>query len=792
VRQIRFAAARQYLKKHQQDVCVVLFLMLFWLAPAPIGAGLIALLIVFALQPYWKELLSLRKDCCAYLKAFVKLPRVQVAFLIAAFAQVLALIKHWWPAYLFNGGVDEPTLQHLQQFSLEWVFLPPLLFLCACTFSIGLRWTARATKHDPDLSSQRQMWSGLSLVMFFSAFVGSIYSFCAENGPVSWFVNWLVACGRDAYLPGMNLFSVEQILLFPGNLTNVIPPAEIAFASDVRFAVAVALFLLLLPQAFKLANFLTSVCWRVVSFSPSNLVEAFVESLRMPGHSLLFKEKHPRWLNAARSFWWLTACYLVLLYLFGFSTGPLGHAISQWLDCSTLDANFVHLGGFTNNDPASNYSNLRIFLGSIIALYATVPLAVSASVFLPFKKSRKIVINADGISVPDGPYASLWFRPFRLWNDLRSVQVKDAKKATEAKKTLLIFKFRSGGSLQVEPTQLSVKDLEQLLGTIDERAANCVVQPEVFATLAALAEQEQDSISSDGTVDIGIRKIEAQEFKSTVFVPLKRGDWLASKRARIIRQLATKPLCAVYLARLQSGNLAIVKQFYLAQDNEETRALSKIFQREYDLLRQLEHPGISKVLDSFADGDSTFLVIEHRPGTDLKAFVAEHGPRSEAATLAWAKQLAKIMIYLHSHDPIVLHRDLTPDNIVVGEDGQLRLIDFGAARQFLDGITGTMIGKQCYMAPEQIKGQASPASDIYAFGCTLHFLLTAAEPIALSQSAPATICDVSDELDQLIRSCTEFDEEKRPSGFVEILKRLNDMGGFHTIKLPVKELESIA
>ena len=119
-------------------------------------------------------------------------------------------------------------------------------------------------------------------------------------------------------------------------------------------------------------------------------------------------------------------------------------------------------------------------------------------------------------------------------------------------------------------------------------------------------------------------------------MPLARGDWLADKRARIIRQLATKPLCAVYLARLESGNLAVVKQFYLAQDNEETRAMSKIFQRENELLRELDHPGISKVIDSYCEGSSTFLVIEHRPGTDLRSFVAEHGPRSEGVTISWA------------------------------------------------------------------------------------------------------------------------------------------------------------
>src|SRR5207253_2527019 len=121
----------------------------------------------------------------------------------------------------------------------------------------------------------------------------------------------------------------------------------------------------------------------------------------------------------------------------------------------------------------------------------------------------------------------------------------------------------------------------------------------------------------------------------------------------------------------------------------------------------------------------------------------------------------------------ILHRDLTPDNIVAGEDGQLRLIDFGAAREFLDGITGTMIGKHCYVPPEQLRGEATTISDIYSFGGTLYFLLTGRDPAALSQSSPAKTVDCSEELDLLIRDCTQFDQDKRPQSFEAILKRLN-------------------
>ncbi|MBX9722817.1 MAG: serine/threonine protein kinase, partial [Candidatus Obscuribacterales bacterium] len=287
--------------------------------------------------------------------------------------------------------------------------------------------------------------------------------------------------------------------------------------------------------------------------------------------------------------------------------------------------------------------------------------------------------------------------------------------------------------------------------------------------------QDQTDAASDGKTDTSIKNIHAQEFKSTIFIPFSPGEVLPTTKTRVIKQLCSKPLCAVYLGRDENGRMVTIKQFYLPDDTEETKALSKLLKREYDLLSRLDHPGIAKVLDTFTVEKSTFLVIEHRLGTDLRETVQEHGPRSEALTLAWAQQLCEIMIHLHSQAPVILHRDLTPDNVIAGEDGQLRLIDFGAAREFLEGITGTMIGKHCYVAPEQLRGDATQRSDIYSFACTLYFLLTGRDPVALSQSSPARLIDCSDELSKLIEDCTEFDQDKRPQSFAEILNRLQAM-----------------
>ncbi len=92
------------------------------------------------------------------------------------------------------------------------------------------------------------------------------------------------------------------------------------------------------------------------------------------------------------------------------------------------------------------------------------------------------------------------------------------------------------------------------------------------------------------------------------------------------------------------------------------------------------------------------------------------------------------MLYLHNQKVPILHRDLTPDNLLLDESDALKLIDFGAAHQFVEGVTGTLIGKQCYIAPEQLRGSASVRSDIYSFGCTLYFLLTGNDPVALAPS----------------------------------------------------------
>jgi serine/threonine protein kinase len=134
-----------------------------------------------------------------------------------------------------------------------------------------------------------------------------------------------------------------------------------------------------------------------------------------------------------------------------------------------------------------------------------------------------------------------------------------------------------------------------------------------------------------------------------------------------------------------------------------------------------------------------------------------------------------VLNYLHSLSPPVVHRDFTPDNLVLDQANQLYLIDFEVARLHKgeSNASATMVGKHSYIPPEQIRGNPSPASDLYALGATLYFLYMGKDPEPLSRlSLQATETDNDklgfdqesfEKLNEMVGLLTQLDENKRPS-----------------------------
>ncbi|MBK9279179.1 MAG: protein kinase [Candidatus Obscuribacter sp.] len=233
---------------------------------------------------------------------------------------------------------------------------------------------------------------------------------------------------------------------------------------------------------------------------------------------------------------------------------------------------------------------------------------------------------------------------------------------------------------------------------------------------------------------------------------------------------------SVYLAedRLSSRDV-VLKEFVLPVyvDIVVRRKAIERFEKEARLLKGLEHGQIVKLLDFFVEDHRAYLVLEHLRGKNLRELVRQNGPLPEKEVGQLALQMCRILKYLHNQNPAVIHRDFTPENLILGDDGILRLIDFNVAQSLEAGATttGTVVGKPSYVPPEQFRGNPSTQSDIYAMGATLAYLLSGHDPLPLSQSHPAdTIEGLSIGMDLLVATCTNGDAELRYKDISEVEK----------------------
>ncbi|MBD2436518.1 serine/threonine protein kinase [Nostoc sp. FACHB-110] len=162
----------------------------------------------------------------------------------------------------------------------------------------------------------------------------------------------------------------------------------------------------------------------------------------------------------------------------------------------------------------------------------------------------------------------------------------------------------------------------------------------------------------------------------------------------------------------------------------------RLFEREGKVLKELQHPQIPQYQNYFCVEEQLLwfgLVQEYIPAWSLKELLAQGKIFTEVEARKIAKDVLNILVYLHGLSPPVIHRDIKPSNLLLSEDGQIYLIDFGAVQDNAAraGATFTVVGTYGYAPLEQFGGRASAASDIYALGATLIHLLTGIAPADL-------------------------------------------------------------
>ncbi|MBD2546458.1 SUMF1/EgtB/PvdO family nonheme iron enzyme [Planktothricoides sp. FACHB-1370] len=192
---------------------------------------------------------------------------------------------------------------------------------------------------------------------------------------------------------------------------------------------------------------------------------------------------------------------------------------------------------------------------------------------------------------------------------------------------------------------------------------------------------------------------------------------------------------STYTAKHKSGTTFAIKTLNTQQQTNKTTAeftsLQVSFVNEALRLARCHHPHIVQVYEVVEHQGLMGMVMEYIQGQNLAELVEDNGPMSHQQALKIMEQIGAALTLVHSQE--LLHRDIKPQNIMLRRDGNAVLIDFGLARQFAYGQTGTMTNSrtECYAPIEQYKSQGKfgPYTDVYALAATLYNLRTGKSPI---------------------------------------------------------------
>ncbi len=422
--------------------------------------------------------------------------------------------------------------------------------------------------------------------------------------------------------------------------------------------------------------------------------------------------------------------------------------------------------------------------GPLLAL--SICLTLAALLLKRFLANDYLVVNRQGITLPALVGGRLGLKKHLSW---RTIKLVDASISSDKpENSLLKFTRENGRSESLPVKDLQPEFIEQLLLAVRMWAPEtCAPNLDELQNILRVGAREslQPSYTDLWEDELGRR------FCPTQYVPLEPGRVLRNSSLKIVRQLATGGLSALYLCQLDGSKLVVLKEATIPQHGsaELKDKARELFDREAKLLIKVDYPGIVRVLDCFTELDRNYMILEYVNGVDLWQLVRQNGPQNEADVLEWGIQIANTLKVLHEREQPIIHRDITPDNIILRNDGKVILVDFGAANELIGTATGTFVGKHSFIAPEQLRGKATVQSDIYAFGCTLYFLLVGREPEALTSSnaqadqqaaqeadgSAGNTAKISDELSQLIESCTRLEAAERyqnVSQLLPVLKRL--------------------
>ncbi|MFI5802839.1 Stk1 family PASTA domain-containing Ser/Thr kinase [Streptomyces sp. NPDC051561] len=258
---------------------------------------------------------------------------------------------------------------------------------------------------------------------------------------------------------------------------------------------------------------------------------------------------------------------------------------------------------------------------------------------------------------------------------------------------------------------------------------------------------------------------------------------LLDSRYRVEARIAVGGMATVYRAvdtRLDRVLALKVMHLALAED----ASFVDRFIREAKSIAHLAHPNVVAVFDQGTDGSYVYLAMEYIAGCTLRDVLRERGALQPRAALDILEPVLAALGAAHRAG--FVHRDMKPENVLIGDDGRVKVADFGLVRSVdtVTSTTGSVLGTVSYLAPEQIEhGTTDTRADVYACGVVLYEMLTGAKPHSggtpaqvlykhLNEDVPppsAVVPGLALELDELVASATTRNPAARPFDAVELL-----------------------
>lgn len=243
---------------------------------------------------------------------------------------------------------------------------------------------------------------------------------------------------------------------------------------------------------------------------------------------------------------------------------------------------------------------------------------------------------------------------------------------------------------------------------------------------------------------------------------------------KILNEIGRGGMSIVYLAMDERLNKQwAVKEIRKKGNGKNDEIVVNSLLAEANLMKKLDHPSLPRIVDIIDNGVTIYVVMDYVEGQSLDKVLNEYGAQPEELVVGWAKQLCDALSYLHSQKPSIIYRDMKPANVMLKPEGNIKIIDFGIAREYKEQKLSdtTVLGTKGYAPPEQYSGQTDPRSDIFALGMTMHHLLTGVDPRNGEPYAPVRQWnpELSEGIEIIIDRCVEPAAENRYQSCADLL-----------------------